>query len=143
MPTRSLILAWQALALAGFVGLGVVTGLGVRVWLILLGVLCGAACHAWWQRHRGPGPLDLPEIRRTTTLSACAFGLVCGLGSLAFGDGPSDEWVIAAIGTALVTGFAAGVLSLCGLSLGLGDAQPTTEVLPDPTHPERGRRKIR
>ena len=140
MPTRYLIIPWQLLSLTGFIGVGFATGLGIRLWMVLLGILCGAACHAWWQRHRGAGPLTLPMVRRTTVVSAVATALACAAASLWLSTAPTNERIIAAIGTFLVTGFAGGVLTLCGLSLGLGSAQPTTLILPDPAHPNTPRR---
>lgn len=138
-----LVIAWQVAGLSAAFAIGAISGLGPRVWLIALGLIVGAAAHAGWQRHRGPGPLDLPALRRTTLWAAGPIAVVCGALSVLTSSAPLYERSVVAVGTVLVAAFGTGILTLCGLSLGLGADQPVTMILPDATHPNRPRRPVR
>ena len=129
-------LAFIAMTLAG----AALSGLGPRIWLFAAALILGTVAHVKWQQKRGCPPLTLPDIRRTTLISVVVFAVTAGVLSVSTSTAPITERVIVAVGSALIAGFATGVLTLCGLSLGTGSEQPVTTILPDPAHPGRARR---
>ena len=137
------VLVWQAAFIAVAIGCATLGGLGPRIWLFAGAVIAGAAAHAKWARTRGRPPLTLPDIRRKTLVSAGVFAGIAAVASAITSTADTTERVVVALGAALITGFACGVLTLCGLSLGTGSEQPVTAILPDPAHPHRGRRPAR
>lgn len=135
-----LVVPWQAAFLAAALVGATLSGLGPRIWLLGAAVLLGAVAHVKWHQRRGLPPHTLAHMRQTTLLSAGAFACTAGGLSLATSTAATAERVIVAVGASLITAFAVGVLTLCGLSLGAGSEQPVTKVLPDPAHPGRPRR---
>ncbi|MFT6144745.1 MAG: hypothetical protein ACJAZO_004298 [Myxococcota bacterium] len=138
--SHALVIPWQAAFIVATFTCATLSGLGPRIWLFGGAVILGATAHVKWRQRRSLPALTLPDIRRTTALSAAVFAMFAGILSAYTSTTDPTERVVVAVGAALIAGFATGVLTLCGLSLGAGSKQPVTAILPDPAHPGRPRR---
>lgn len=142
-PSHAWVVPWQVcFVVAALLG-AYASGLGPRIWLIGAALIGGAVAYVKWQIKRGAPLFTLADIRRSTLMSASTFGVVAGVLSVSTSHAHAIERVTVGVGAVLITAFATGVLTLCGLSLGTGSEQPVTKILPDPAHPGRPRRPAR
>lgn len=130
--TPWVLLGLQASLLLALSAGGLALGFGLRSWFVIPSLIGGAAAFVALQSERS---LTLDQVRRLTRTSAVTTGVVLALANGFTSDLPLDGRVAITFGTLLLVTVGAGVLTLCGLSLGLGQRAPQRGTLRDPTQP--------